>query len=104
MPLHWIKTIHSGHLSTQRLFELGMSFGACKRARRWPSLATMNSFLAEGRDEGELGTTIEWDPCTLTSEEYQRSIDAFMKGEPYEIDAAEIGWEEWFDALAQTRD
>jgi hypothetical protein len=70
MALHWIRIIESGHMSTQRLFELGLSFGVCKRKRRWPSLEAMNSFLRKGVDDGQLGTDIEWEACELTREDY----------------------------------
>lgn len=59
MALHKIRIIEEGDLSTQRLFELGLSFGLCRRKGHWPSLGTMNSFLRRGRDDGELATAIE---------------------------------------------
>jgi hypothetical protein len=65
MPLHYVRIIEEGHLSTQRLFDLGLSFGICKRKRHWPRLETMNSFLKKGIEEGKLGTTIEWQSCPL---------------------------------------
>jgi hypothetical protein len=96
MALHWTRIIESGHLSTQRLFELGLSFGVCKRKRRWPSLETMNSFLRRGTDDGELGTAIEWEACELSQQDYQSSVAAFMKGEPFQIDTVHQNWEQWF--------
>jgi hypothetical protein len=101
MALHWIKIIESGHLSTQRLFELGLSFSLCKLKRRWPSLDTMNSFLWGGHDDGALGTDIEWDPCSLTQEEYECEVTAFMKGEAFKMDTHQRSWEEWFTELSE---
>ena len=101
MPLHWVKVIESGHLSTQRLFELGMSFGVCKRMRHWPSVETMNSFLAQGTDDGDLGTTVEWEPCQLRQDEYEQAVIAFMKGEPFKMDAGQRGWEDWFEGMSK---
>jgi len=98
--LHWVKIVESGHLSTQRLFELGTSFGVCKRMRHWPSVETMNSFLTQGTDDGEHGTTIEWEPCQLTQEEYEQSVIAFMNGEPFKMDAGRRSWDEWFKEMS----
>ena len=83
-------------MSTQRLFDLGLSFGVCRRKRHWPSLETMNSFLKEGTDDGKLGTTIEWEPCELTQQEYVASVTALMNGEPFNIDSGRETWKEWF--------
>jgi hypothetical protein len=96
MALHWIKIIESGHMSTQRLFELGLSFGVCKRKQRWPSLKTMNSFLSRGADDGALGTDIQWEPCTLTQQDYEQAVTAFMRGEPFTMDTDERTWDDWF--------
>ena len=102
MAIHWIRIIESGHFSTVRLFDLGLSFGVCKRLRHWPSLATMNDFLRQGHDDGALGTDIEWDSCELTQEQYEQAVTAFMQGEPFEMDSAVAAWEGWFDALKTT--
>ena len=104
MPLHKIRIIEEGDLSTQRLFELGLSFGICKRKRHWPSLETMNSFLKQGTDDGELGTTIEWPPCELTQEEYQHSVDAFMNGAPFKMDKTHANWEDWLTQITNEPD
>jgi hypothetical protein len=101
MPLHWVKIIESGHLSTVRLFELGVSFGVCKQLRHWPSLETMNSFLKGGTDDGTLGTTIEWEPCQLAREEYEESVAAFMKGEAFKMDEGQRAWDEWFEDMSK---
>jgi hypothetical protein len=93
MAIHWVRVIESGHLSTQRLFELGQSFAACKRRRRWPSLYTMNTLMRTGRDDGTLGTAIEWDSCELSVEDYETSVLALMAGEPFELDTDEITWD-----------
>jgi hypothetical protein len=100
MALHWVKIISSGHLSTQRLFELGLSFGVCKQKRRWPSLGTMNSFLIRGADDGALGTDIQWEPCTLTQQEYEQAVTAFMQSEPFTMDTEDRAWEEWFTQIS----
>ena len=100
MAIHWIKIVESGHMSTQRLFELGLSFGVCKRKRRWPSLETMNSFLRGGTDDGALATDIEWEPCELTQQEYEQAVSAFMKGEPFEMDTDRRSWEDWFKKIS----
>lgn len=100
MALHYIKIIESGHLSTPRLFELGLSFGICKRKRRWPSLETMNSFLKTGTDDGALATTIEWDACELSQQDYESSVTAFMKDVPFQMDSGNQHWDEW---LAEIR-
>jgi len=100
MALHWIKIIESGHMSTQRLFELGLSFGLCRRKGRWPSLETMNSFLRGGTDGGALGTDIEWEPCELTRQDYEQAVVALMKGEPFKMDADPRSWEDWFKEIA----
>ena len=86
-------------MSTQRLFELGVSFGVCKRLRRWPSLATMNGFLRRGHDDGALATDIEWEPCELSQEQYEQAVAAFMQGEPFHIDSSAATWESWFAGL-----
>jgi hypothetical protein len=104
MPLHYIKIIESGHFGTRRLFELGMSFGVCKRKRHWPSLETMNSFLKQGIDEGKLGTTIEWPPCELTPDEYQQSVVAFMDGKPFKMDTGHLDWEGWISKVSNEPD
>ena len=96
MTLHNVKIIESGHMSTERLFELGLSFGICKRKRRWPSLQTMNSFLREGSDDGALATDIKWELCELTQEDYERSVRAFMGEEDFRIDTDTRSWEDWF--------
>lgn len=101
MAIHWVRIIESGHMSTQRLFELGLSFGVCGRKGRWPSLATMNSFLKGGVDDGELATDIEWEPCELSQSEYLAAITAFMKGVPFQIDSRNLNWEVW---MAEVRD
>jgi hypothetical protein len=87
-------------MSTQRLFELGLSFGVCKRKRQWPSLATMNSFLKQGHDDGALGTDIEWDSCELTREDYESSVAAFMKGDSFKMDKDPRSWEDWFKEIS----
>jgi hypothetical protein len=104
MALHQVKIIESGHLSTQRLFELGLSFGVCKRKRHWPSLETMNSFLRGGTDDGELGTDIQWEPCELTQEDYECSVTAFMKGEIFKMDTGHASWEQWFTEVSIEND
>lgn len=103
MAIHWIRIIESGHLSTQRLFELGLSFGECKRKRRWPSLHTINTFLITGRDDGKLGTDIEWEPCEISMEDYEQSVLAFMAGEPFELSTDAVAWESWFASLEAER-
>lgn len=105
MKIHTIRIIDDiGHQSTQRLFELGLSFGTCKQLRKWPSLYTMNTFLKAGVDEGELGTTIEWEPCELTSEEYQKALTGFMRNETYDIDETDENWEDWFARVSTKQD
>ena len=100
MALHSVRIIDElGHQSTQRLFELGLSFGACKRKRRWPSLDTMNSFLRGGTDEGESGTTIEWESCELSQQDYEAAVSAFMKGDSYQMDSGHQSWEEWLEKI-----
>ena len=96
MAIHNVKIIESGHMTTQRLFELGLSFGVCKRKRRWPSLETMNTFLRRGSDDGVLGTHIEWEPCALTEQEYQEAVTAVMRSERFTIDTDHRTWDDWF--------
>jgi hypothetical protein len=55
----------------------------------------MNSFLKGGVDDGELGTTIEWDPCELSQADYIVAVSALMKGEPFEIDTRSLIWKDW---------
>ena len=100
MALHWIKIIESGHMSTERLFELGLSFGVCKRKRRWPSLGTMNTFLERGADDGAQGTDIQWESCTLTQQDYERAVTAFMRGEPFTMDTDDRSWDDWFTQIS----
>jgi hypothetical protein len=104
MPIHNVKIIESGHMGTQRLFELGLSFGVCKSKRHWPSLETMNSFLKQGTDDGKLGTTIEWPPCELTQDEYQKSVIAFMGGTPFKMDSKSANWEDWLEQVSNEPD
>jgi hypothetical protein len=87
-------------MSTVRLFQLGLSFGVCKRKGHWPSLETMNSFLKQGTDDGELATTIEWDPCELTQQEYEGALGTFMEGLPFQVDTRRSPWEDWFAELS----
>lgn len=100
MAIHKVKIIESFDTSTERLFELGLSFGVCKRKRRWPSLETMNSFLKRGADDGALATDIEWKPCALTQQEYERAVTAFMKGEPFTMDSEDRSWDDWFAQIS----
>jgi hypothetical protein len=104
MPLHYIKIIDSGHKSTRGLFELGLSFGVCKRKRHWPSLETMNAFLKQGTDEGKLGTDIEWPSCELTQDEYHKSVVAFMDGATFKMDSESANWEDWFARVSNEPD
>jgi hypothetical protein len=100
MALHVVRIVDPiGHQSTHRLFQLGLSFGVCKRKRRWPSLATMNSFLRGGTDDGELGTTIEWQSCELSQQDYEATVAAFMDGESYQMDSGQESWEEWIEKI-----
>lgn len=100
MSIHWVKIIESGHMSTQRLFELGLSFGLCKRKRRWPSLDTMNTFLRGGTDGGALATDIEWEPCELMQTEYEHAVKEFMNGEPFTMDTDKRSWEDWISEIS----
>ena len=101
MALHSIRIIDElGHHSTHRLFELGSSFGVCKRKRQWPSLTTMNSLLRGGTDEGAHGTDIEWEPRELTQYEYEQAVTAFMEGEPFTMDTAHRSWNDWFTEIS----
>lgn len=102
--LHYVSIIDSGHKSTLGLFELGLSFGICKRKRHWPSLATMNSFLKKGTDDGALGVIIEWPSFEFTQEEYQHYVTAFMKGTPFKMDTENANWEEWLNRVYQEPD
>ena len=99
MFIHNVKIIESAQFSTQRLFELGLSFRACQKARRWPSLNTMNSFLRRGTDEGALGTDIVWESCTLGVTDYEQAVASVMDGQPFVIDDDEHDWNEWFSDL-----
>ena len=99
MDIHWVRIIESGHMSTVRLFELGLSFGVCKRMRRWPSLKTINSFLMSGVDDGALGTDIEWQPCELAQSDYEQAVSAFMAGESFTLDTEPTSWQVWFAQL-----
>jgi hypothetical protein len=98
MAIHSVKIIESGHMSTVRFFELGVSFGICRSIGRWPSLDTMNAFLSTGSDDGALGTDIVWEPCVLTRAEYESAVASFMKGEPFSIDSVASTWDTWIEA------
>ncbi len=102
MAIHRVRIIESGHMSTHRLFELGLSFGVCKQQHRWPSLATMNNFLRQGHDGGALATDIEWEPCELTQEQYEQAVATFMQGELFHMDTAPAAWENWYATLTTT--
>ena len=99
MAIHHVKITESGHMSTVRLFELGVSFGICKRKGRWPNLETMNEFLARGRDDGALATDIAWDPCSLSRTEYETAVATFMDGAPFSIDSAPSSWDIWLEGV-----
>jgi hypothetical protein len=103
MAIHWVRIIESGHQSTQRLFELGQSFGVCKRMRRWPSLYTINEFLRMGRDDGKLGTDVEWEACELSMDDYEKAVLAFMAGAPFELSTDAVAWDTWFAGLDAER-
>ena len=60
----------------------------------------MNSFLRGGTDGGALGTTIEWEPCELTQEDYERSVTAFMGDSPFDIDTSFRSWDDWFEEIS----
>ncbi len=99
MPIHWVRIVESGHQSTTRLFELGLSFQQCASKAMWPSLDTMNAFLKNGEDDGKLGTDIEWESCSLTKVEYREAIETIMDGNPYQIDEDSGDWNSWFDGV-----
>ncbi len=96
MKLHNVQIIESGHQSTARLFELGLSFIYCKKMAHWPSLTTINFLLKRGFDDGKLGTDIKWEPCELTQNEYLQAIDVVMGGDSYKIDDKDFEWDIWF--------
>ncbi len=100
MVIHKVRVIESFDTSTERLFELGLSFGVCKRKRRWPSLTTMNSFLGRGVDDGALATDIEWKPCALTQQDYEHAVTPFMRGESFTMDTDEQSWDDWFTQIS----
>jgi len=95
MALHWIRIIHSGHQSTARLFDLALSLRVCRQNRRWPCLTTINSFLARGTDDGDLGTDIEWETCVISQADYEKALAVVMAHEHYVIDVEPLSWEEW---------
>ena len=95
MAIHWIRLIQSGHMSTARLFDLAISLRTCKRNGRWPSLETMNSFLAGGTDDGELGTDVEWEPTELTQSDYENALATVMGDAKYTVASEPLSWEEW---------
>ena len=97
MAIHSVKIIESGHVSTVRLFELGLSFGICKRIGRWPCLEAMNEFLARGHDDGALATDISWEPCKLSKSEYEAAVASFMGGTQFTIDSAPPSWDAWVE-------
>ena len=95
MAIHWVRIIESGHQSTARLFDLVLSLRVCKRTRCWPSLQTINSFLARGNDDGNLGTDIEWEPGVISQVDYENALAVIMENGHYEIDDEPLNWEEW---------
>ncbi len=97
--IHDVKIIESGQFSTARLFELGLSFEACKRAGKWPSLKTMNGFLLGGADEGALGTDVQWHPVEIDADDYREAIDIVMGNAEWKMDESSGPWEEWFGGL-----
>jgi hypothetical protein len=60
----------------------------------------MNSFFRGGTDEGELGTTIEWESCVLSKQDYDTAVAAFMKGEPFKMDTDNRSWADWFKEIS----
>ena len=96
--------IESGHGSTAKLLGLCLSLRPCRKKRLWPSLYTINSFLALGTDEGDLGTNVEWEPCHLSQQEYDQALSIVMSGEPYEFDDQQISWEQWLKRSAVTNE
>jgi hypothetical protein len=85
------------------LFDQGLSFQLMLSWGILPPLATMNDFLACGRDDIDAQDgLVEWDPFVLTPSEYDRVVrDLKQRGHQVQLESLRPGssapsYEKWF--------
>jgi hypothetical protein len=85
------------------LFNQGLSFRLMLSWGTLPPLATMNKFLACGRDDTDAQDgLVEWEPVALTQSEYNRLVrDLEQLGRRVQLESLRPGtlapsYEEWF--------
>ena len=85
------------------LFDQGLSFQLMLSWGILPPLATMNKFLACGRDDTDAQDgLVEWDPVALTQSEYARLVqDLKQRGHHVQLESVRPGtsapsYEDWF--------
>lgn len=68
------------------------SFNFCIDNRVWPSLYTLNSFLAKGYDESIDEKEVTWNPLSFDAQEYDSARRSIVIEELFEFDLREIEW------------
>jgi hypothetical protein len=93
------------------LFNQGLSFQLMLSWGILPPLATMNKFLACGRDDTDAQDgLVEWDPIVLTQSEYDRVVrELRQRGHHVELESLRAGtsapsYKEWFASHLAKRD
>jgi hypothetical protein len=92
------------------LFDQGLSFRLMLSWGTLPPLATMNEFLACGRDDTDAEDgLVEWEPVALKQSEYDRLVrDLERRGHRVQLDALAPGisapsYENWFASQLANR-
>ncbi len=92
------------------LFDQGLSFRLMLSWGTLPPLATMNKFLACGRDDTDAEDgLVEWEPVALTQSEYNRLVrDLGRRGHHVQLHALAPGisapsYENWFASQLANR-
>jgi hypothetical protein len=85
------------------LFDQGLSFRLMLSWGTLPPLATMNKFLACGRDDTDAHDgLVEWEPVALTQSEYDRVVrnlkerGHYVQAESLPPGASAPSYENWF--------
>ena len=94
-----ITIIEKASLYQRSFFNYCSSIDFCITTRSWPSLYTLNSFLAIGEDGSTDGKRIEWIPFELTQQEYDYLTRIIITPEEYNIDTLSLEWAAWFNAI-----
>ena len=94
---------HTRSAPIVELFDQGLSFQLMLSWGVLPPLATMNEFLACGRDDTDARDgLVEWDPVALTQPQYARVLrDLRQRGHEVRLESLRAGtaapsYEDWF--------